>query len=793
MPKEPQDLYGTAGSVPDPVRVDGSGAQPLSVRANPADFGAQIGAAATQLGNTGVQAGNDAINYATQLQGMVNESLATDTETQFTERLGEKTGKFKSLEGMDAVKSLPGYIADIQALRSSMRQNLPAGAARSFDLLALRHEGFAIGDANTYAGAQVRQADYNSAASSISNSINLAGMSGDNDAHFGGIVGDIKSQAVRMTSNTPGFSGQNPKTGEAVFDSTPEGQAAKTNYDNSVSHYIAQAWTNRFLPLMDQDVLSAYQKYQDQKGNIPAAAQVSLNAMFAPRVADQQARNVVSNSFSNTNNDYLKTVGTPQAVQENYGTSSNPDPNNIGNIKTSAASAVGTAGFVKYATPVEGVTGTANNLRNNYQGLTINQIASKWTGEPEKAADWAATVSRVSGLPANAVPNLNDPAVLNKIIPAMGTAEKNPQDLAAFTPDVVSAGVQKSLNGGQPVTSGGVAPATSALKPPSVADYYRTNYSNIIQDHLAQAEQMHPGDVHFSEMVRIKTEQHMNDVIRQQEMSYKVDADTAMAAANGSMSNGQKPTNIEQLEAVSPQVKQSLDNLRINLPYAYNAIENKVLTANSRGGNKQLAEYGDLGVQALRKIASGEIKDSRDLLSLYSGAGNENLDHFTTGALNEGLDLLKKNEQEPEDVKNLQSALDGVKGRFSVHFGTYSKTQDMQGKIAYNDSEPAMRKAWKDGIAKGISSNDLADPDNSNWIGLAAKGNWISPAQQKINALKADPTGLAATTANMSAFDMRQMYNKEIDPAKKEAIKQQIIKKFNLIDDAQGPLAPVSK
>ena len=45
MARASVDAYGPEGSVPNPVQVSGSGAQPLSTRASPEDFGAQVGAA----------------------------------------------------------------------------------------------------------------------------------------------------------------------------------------------------------------------------------------------------------------------------------------------------------------------------------------------------------------------------------------------------------------------------------------------------------------------------------------------------------------------------------------------------------------------------------------------------------------------------------------------------------------------------------------------------------------------------------------------------------------------------
>ena len=127
------------------------------------------------------------------------------------------------------------------------------------------------------------------------------------------------------------------------------------------------------------------------------------------------------------------------------------NPNNLGNVKTTQGAAAGTAEFQQPATPVDGVILTANNLRSGYQGMTLQQIGTKWTGEsPAKIADWVGNVSKASGIAAGEVPDMNNPQQMSALLKGIATAEKSPADKARFTDDVIAQGVSGALSGKQP-------------------------------------------------------------------------------------------------------------------------------------------------------------------------------------------------------------------------------------------------------------------------------------------------------------------------------------------------------
>lgn len=107
-----QDPYGSFGSVPDSVRVDGSGANYSGVRASPNDFGAQIGAATQRLGATGEELaqhyGEMAVHTAT------NDAYVNG----YAPAVNSLVSGYKQLSGMDAMEQLPEYQKQLKELNN---------------------------------------------------------------------------------------------------------------------------------------------------------------------------------------------------------------------------------------------------------------------------------------------------------------------------------------------------------------------------------------------------------------------------------------------------------------------------------------------------------------------------------------------------------------------------------------------------------------------------------------------------------------------------------------------------
>jgi hypothetical protein len=116
----------TLPSVPTTQSVFSTGSlAPQQIQSSPADFGAQIGQAGQQLGNSMMQAGSEGAQVAEGFQAIQNE---TNTNDQYYKNYFPAataiTQKYLSLQGKDAVDQLPVYQQQLEDLREQQRDQL---------------------------------------------------------------------------------------------------------------------------------------------------------------------------------------------------------------------------------------------------------------------------------------------------------------------------------------------------------------------------------------------------------------------------------------------------------------------------------------------------------------------------------------------------------------------------------------------------------------------------------------------------------------------------------------------
>lgn len=108
------DPYNSVPKVAPTVKgVDGS----INVRANPKQFGAQIGQSLQNLGETVGESNKIVLDYVLKEQGMINEALSTQSSVDFDIFLGEKKVEYESLKGFAAAGARKKIEAEIIAKR----------------------------------------------------------------------------------------------------------------------------------------------------------------------------------------------------------------------------------------------------------------------------------------------------------------------------------------------------------------------------------------------------------------------------------------------------------------------------------------------------------------------------------------------------------------------------------------------------------------------------------------------------------------------------------------------------
>ena len=371
MPMHPDSPYSPVPSVAPEVQ------QPndyIRADATPQDMGAQIGGAVQQAGQTGVKLGADAIDVATEQQGMINQSLAQNAETDYTVKLSAITDKYKQLQGLDAVSAHSQAIADITALRQQTMAQIPTGGAqRAFNTLAQRHEAYAISDVGSYWSQQVKAGAVASSQAMATNAVTQTGTAAvaQDDARFNyhlhtalfGLNDIMKQQGYGSAMTV------DPNTGAASFDDSPQGQAAKQVYTEQHDKIISTAWTNRIHTLADDptagSVTTALQGFNAHKDEIPPQAQMELSAYLTPKLRAVNADGAAGAALRGADTSYVAGIGKP-------GTSSVADAihgQESGGKSTSVTSVNGAVGgwqitpatFQRYAQPGESITNPTDN------------------------------------------------------------------------------------------------------------------------------------------------------------------------------------------------------------------------------------------------------------------------------------------------------------------------------------------------------------------------------------------------------------------------------------------------
>ena len=712
MPPRPVNDYNPVPSIAPQVQ---SPPDYLRPQATPGAFGGQIGAAEQQAGAQAGRLGDQATQVALQAQGMINETLATNGESGYLDKAGAITAKFRALQGLAAVSALPQYKQDITNLRQEGRTGLPGGAARAYDLLTIRHEGYYLNDADSYVAQQVKVADTQSAHASMTLATSRAGdlsVAGD-DKRFNDTLQDSDFQAARIISNQGYGAGtgmtQDPATGAVSFDeTTPQGKEATAVYNNLRDTAHGAAWENRLHALADQNVTLAYQKYQQNRASIPGETQVKLDAFFTPRIRSAAAAGIADTTLSNAEGAYRQGAsalanagsgaaragapnGSPMTIadaihaQESGGNAAAP---------TSAAGAKGgwqilPATFQQYAKPGESIDNPADNAAVGQR--IVADLSQKYGNDPARVA-----VAYFSGPGNVAPPGSPTPWIRD-------TTDQTGKSVSSYVADVTA-----RTGSGQ----GGAEQYRSR------ADFYRSNYAGILQQARTVAETQHPDDPTFTAQATARVEQRMNDVIRQQELSYKTDSDMVYRAFTGALSNGHAPSSISELTAIGPDVKAAWERMQSDSPLAAANIENRILTANSRSGGHDANTYGSGFYKLFQQIHApiGDPNRVTDPTQLYGHVGSD----LTVAGLKElSGEISERSTPAGEAAAKMKAgALAYAKHQlsFAADYGSF-KIPDPKGEDAFNVGFlPAFYKTYDAGIAAGKTPYQLLSRDSPDFI-----------------------------------------------------------------------------
>lgn len=708
----------------------------LTVRANPQEFGGQVGQALQGAGQQLGKSSDEAQQYALLQQGMLNEHTASMGDLTFAEGMGKINDELRQYKGLEASQRVSLATSKVKELMDQMGSQMNPAARRAFETMASRRASYMIQDMNTY-GTEQKWKAYGDGAQAT---INLAKDQASrfdvatNNSQFNLNTASI-IDANNQWATAPGwgqFQGVPVKQGadgRLVFDQTTDaGKLAQAQYDFKVNNDIGEAYSNRIFAVAKDPVKGNYTNaeklFEANRDKIPAKWADRIASELQGPYHQEQVRDITNGILSDYSNSY-NSSGTVSS------------PNNLGNVKTASG------GFASPETPQDGVLLAANNLRGDlYKGKTLGQIAETWAPKKDNnnPAQWAATVSKVSGLDVNSVPNLQDPAVVKSLVKGIATAEKSQQDASKFTPEMISAGVDDSFAGKKANLSQGSQTGNYQ----SYATYLGEHIGDIVQQARDKASAMGLDATQIDAAGR-EAESRVGQYLSQQRYEMYGYENTVMKA----VLDPQHPvTSVAALDyAQDPALRDAWIKYQQG-NYTGGLNIRRVIETNAQGRSRT---YGTNFYNYLKDTLSQKVTD---------------IDQFDPNAIggdqyplsNTGFVELNKVMGDMKTPEGLAFAHDELKFLDQV-YGT------MTGTKAYPGMNPGQLKDGFDkwlvqtlpiiqaNRAKGATSAQMfSDPKSEYYLGNSFK----APSQGQLNtALEASMQAQANITSNPGATESR--------------------------------------
>lgn len=760
------------------VDASGGGGTAMGVHATPEDMGAAVGGALQHAGAVGEQVGNQAMELAIKRQGMVNETLSAGAESQYLGELGKLNGEFRAKTGLEASTALPQYTTAAQSLREKYRDQLPAGAARGFDMLAIRHEGNTIGDWNGYAASQEKQAHRDSGLSlvKIAQDAPLNPDVAHNPDRIGQALGDAKfGVQMQMDDTAPGLS-KDPESGELSFDDkTPEGAHYKAHYQAQVDNAHGAIWENAINTVANTDPLKASAMFTDNKASIPVAAQFKIAAALNPKVQNVYAQGAADQAMTDAAVAHKEYISNPDNVkatnaiawtmQHEGGFVTNDGgkgPTNFGinqeanpDIDVAKMSSVEAAKVMKDrywdaigADKMDSKLGAvAFDTAVNMGVGKAKALVAQADGDPQKLIDLRrAEYQRLAD---------NNPERYGKYLNAWNSR------LDDLQKNINSDGDSGSSNSPAIRTLSGMVPQEYAKNadgtPVTLADYLTSHRQETFDKWDKWAEQQAPGDSTFRNMVRERVNQQMSQIISDQTMRYKQDNQTVMKAISGEMSNGKVPTTWNELYSI-PGMKDVLERVPTQDTKFYDSIP----TIMARMSARNQVTNSPNAYETIQRVLEPDDMDHPNKI------GSQ--DHLDK--------LLGRTDGNGINIKDYQDAKKSLEG--SAQWRNFLATQmktivNANGNIDGKGQQRAVDfynnavKTKELNDAKGdaaASEAELIDPDSKNYVGAKVAATHMPSTMSQISELakkmlipgysqsiKNAPAAPAATTVRVTSPD----------------------------------------
>lgn len=795
---EPQNLYGNFGGTPTEKSSVGGGGEPYKVQSSGGDFGAQVGAAKTQLGGAFEQTGQEASGLALKYGQMATEAKANEAiVNQWAPQAADLRQGYDNLRGQDKIAGYDSYIKSLQS-----------GGTKF------------ISDAGSPYEAQIRSSWVSR---HISNEIDGAKREQvqaiqqfEDDAHAQKLL--LHQDEATKNYDDPNVVNQNLQMGDAQILKHSIDQGADPN--NPVDKAIIESHQKDFRgtaavgmvgkAIADGNVDKAAEIYDQSKQDIPGYQQTFIDKTL-------HVASVAQTSDNNTN-----AILSGMVMADGVGKAPVA-------VHVAVAQAAGAVGIdTNHAL-------TVARIESNYGQNVGKRGDIGQTGKPgsipEQATNMATELKKSETVADNALGRKSEP--WEQYLCYQQGAGGGPALMKAATdsPNARAVDVLKPLyktpqdamnavtnNGGNVTMTSGQFMDFIKQKYQNNADAARCEVPSslpqgtsiaqaITNQHTTDGPALQKGSNPKEDLVNF--DKNYNDAMARAQNIVNVDerngtiqalnrrrsAYSDRAAAYDTVLNKQlddiiKDPKFTDVGALPPELVSSISPQKLN--YAERVAENH-LNSSSGVSTKDMKEYGPGMYDLMRDVSAGKIKSPDELLSHLPDPKNGKQGDITLAGYKQ-LQGMFSHDPDSESDKVMQAQAFKVIKRDLSGEDEMLGIKDPKGEENFSKALPKLFKAIEEGKKQEppLTMGEMTDPDNPHWIGNAVKGLKRSIVQQNMDMIHGlDGAGGSAT--KRTANDIIKEYQSATDPSKKAALEKEGIDLGYFRKRDAKPEAPISQ
>lgn len=782
MAKGGEDIYGSTGSVPTVTpEVSGFvGGRAMDARANPDEFGANIGEAVSTLGKIGQEQSQ---KYAQMFsEAKVNDDFAN----KYAPAAAQLRSQYDQLQGQDKVSGYDKYISGLQTLNKQFVSSQPGVYGQNImSGLVDRHVSNEIDGAKRELVESQKQFSIQAQMDKIKTGNETAADNYNDPQSINNAILTNNSHAIIHADNND-------------MDLThPDTQAYIQQTANTFNADLASRCINRACSV--GDVSGAHSIRASMSSVIPGYQQNHIDNVIRTQSMQQlgvQGVNSIKNGQSTPSPAGIPPVLVRSAVA-NDAQSKGIDPNlalTTTQIESDMGVNLGTRGDIgQTGKPASSVEEQASN-QNEALKKSVDTARNTLGRDPQPWESYAVYQQGASGGPAllKADPNAKAVDVLRPLYnnpkTALEAVTKNGGDATMTAGDFLNH-IQKTyekkqqwaqceipsdgsslgdkINDAHAITSPTAQPAVS---PRQALINYDAKYSGWVQQ--------------ASQIPNIETRNRLLDAFQK---DHEVMERSASAYSKTLVDQAHKigaDPNFTSMDKIPPEVASALmeDNPGMMNKYLPD-IANQNLARQSGVSTKDMKEYGQNFYSLMQKIHSDSPPSQKEILSYLPNPSSGQRGSLTLAGYHE---LLKEFPNGAEDSAVKKQKADVFKNLHSQMVMTGNGFYDSQGESRWLTGQIRLNDAYKKGINDGMKPEQLLDPESKDYIGNAIKGLQRTPTQQVVDNLGKRPLN-----------DIIAQYKLSTSSAEKQHLAEEMSKEYGVINDLNeqesGPKAPISQ